>query len=82
MKLNELRKEIDNIDNDIINLLIKRFNVVLEVKQYKIDNNISVLDKAREDIIKNKIINYQSNFNNNILSIYESILKESKDLQK
>lgn len=46
--LEELRKEIDEIDTQIIALYEQRMNVVKDVSLYKIANNMQVLDASRE----------------------------------
>jgi len=54
-KLEELRKQIDKIDNSIINLLAKRMKIVEKVGEFKKKNNIQVFDKERwQDVIKSK----------------------------
>ena len=46
--LEESRIEIDEIDNKIIELYEKRMQVVKDVVQYKIENNIPILDANRD----------------------------------
>ncbi|OGF21465.1 chorismate mutase [Candidatus Falkowbacteria bacterium RBG_13_39_14] len=53
--LDELRKEIDNIDREIFLLLKKRFDVVKKVGEYKKKNNLPIRDLKREgEIIRRK----------------------------
>lgn len=83
MKLNDKRKEIDNIDEQITKLLNKRFLVVKEIKQIKEEENINVLDQNREkQVIDNnkKFINKE--FHNQFEVIYKTIMEMSKDIQK
>ena len=42
------RKDIDEIDSDIIELLIERFELAERIAQYKRLNNIPVFDRERE----------------------------------
>lgn len=83
-KLKELRKEIDLIDNQLIDLFIKRFNLSIEVKKVKQENNILVLDSKREQEIIEKVksINANDNIKNAIEEVYLTILNSSKKLQK
>ena len=83
-KLKELRKEIDLIDNQLIDLFIKRFNLSIEVKKVKQENNILVLDSKREQEIIEKVksINTDNNIKNAIEEVYLTILDSSKKLQK
>lgn len=83
-KLSDLRKDIDLIDDQLIDLLNKRFNLSIEVKQVKKENNIEVLDSKREQDILNKIIDVKANddIKYAISEVYKSILTNSKNLQK
>ena len=53
--LNELRNEIDLIDEEIIKLFEKRLDIVQGVINYKIENNIPILDSSRENLMLEKI---------------------------
>ena len=54
-KLEELRKQIDEIDEQITSLLAKRMKVVKAIGQLKKKNNMPILDKSRwQKIIKSK----------------------------
>ena len=54
--LDDYRKEIDDIDRELIGLFEKRMNVVLNVAKYKKDNKLEVLQKGREtEVIKKAI---------------------------
>jgi chorismate mutase/prephenate dehydratase len=57
MKLEELREEIDAIDTEIIDLFVKRMEVVKKVAQTKQDSNYSVLNSGREKEILTRISN-------------------------
>lgn len=81
--LENCREIIDQIDSEIIKLYEKRMDTVKEVIEFKIKNNIPVLDSSREEkmLIKNleKIINedYKKYYN----SVLIGFLKASKDMQ-
>ena len=54
-KLEDLRKQIDEIDDLIVSLLAKRMETVKKVGQLKKKSNIPVLDKSRwQKVIKSK----------------------------
>lgn len=74
------RKEIDAIDDSIMALLNKRFDLALEIGDQKKKENINVLDTNREE----KILNKTSNFSHSpqIDVVYKSIMSESKKLQR
>ncbi len=81
--LENCREIIDQIDSEIIKLYEKRMDIVKEVIEFKIKNNIPVLDSSREEkmLIKNleKIKNedYKKYYN----SVLIGFLKASKDMQ-
>ena len=83
-KINKLRDEIDQIDQDLTNLLLKRFSITKKIGQVKTSNLIDIDDSTRED----KIINHLSNKANNdlkkedIADIFKLIFNISKNLQK
>ncbi|MDR0950603.1 MAG: chorismate mutase [Candidatus Ancillula sp.] len=47
-KLIQLRQEIDNIDEDIVELLVRRFAVTEEVGELKANEDLPALDSNRE----------------------------------
>ena len=56
LELENLRKKIDKIDNDILILLKKRFDIVKKVWILKKENNLPILQKERwEDLMKQKL---------------------------
>jgi chorismate mutase len=72
--LNNIRDEIDKLDDKIILLLEKRFEIVKKIKTLQLKKNIE--DKKREEKILNKT---SSDY---IKNIYKEIFKNSKNLQK
>ncbi|MEK4554180.1 MULTISPECIES: chorismate mutase [Jeotgalicoccus] len=54
----ELRKEIDQIDRELVQLVEKRMKVSTEIAEYKLANNIPVMDAQREKKVINKNISY------------------------
>lgn len=49
-----LRKQIDELDNQLIELLVKRMRISREIGQYKKEHNMPVLQTVRYDEILNK----------------------------
>ena len=47
-RLEEDRKEIDAIDKQIAQLFEKRFRIVKDIIDYKIENRLPILDSGRE----------------------------------
>lgn len=54
--LNELRREIDLLDNELLAILAKRMRVSREIGQYKKEHNMPVLQTGRYDEILDKRI--------------------------
>lgn len=52
--LSELRKQIDEIDMNLMELLAKRMRVAREIGQYKKEHNLTVLQTSRYDEILSK----------------------------
>ena len=46
--LDDIRVEINAVDDELLSLIIKRLNLSKEVAAYKKANNIPILDRARE----------------------------------
>ena len=85
--LNVLRGEIDEIDDNITELLLKRFDIVLKVAEYKKANITEILQKDRETEIFNNIdkkidkSGKSGDYKKYIRNIYQSILDASKQSQ-
>ena len=83
-KIDKLREEIDEVDQKLMNLLLKRFSITKKIGQVKTSNSIGIDDNDRE----NKIINHLSNKANNdlrkedIADIFKLMFNISKNLQK
>ncbi|MBP5245796.1 MAG: chorismate mutase, partial [Clostridia bacterium] len=52
--LNEIRVEIDKIDNDIAKLFKERMDAVKKVAEYKKEHGIPIEDKERENAMIQK----------------------------
>lgn len=53
--LDEIRNEIDNIDHELVALFQMRMSLAGEVANYKIANNLPVLNPAREKEILDRL---------------------------
>jgi monofunctional chorismate mutase len=86
--LDDLRVQINDIDDNIIRLLIDRMNISIEVGKYKIENNIKVLDTGREKQVMERLINYKNSLSDEnidegfIKELWTIIMNYSKELQK
>lgn len=83
-KLEEAREIINEVDNEMIYLFIKRMAAISMVAEYKMENDIPVLDSIREDEIKKKNLETLSNkqLEKYYLTFFEGVLNSSKEYQK
>ena len=83
-KLEKARLVIDEIDSEIIKLFEKRMATVKDVIEFKIENNMPILDSNREAVMLEKNLAKISNeeYKKYYHLILEGFLKASKDLQK
>lgn len=49
-ELSRLRKQIDEIDQELVRVLARRFRVTEEVGQFKAANRLNAVDEARESM--------------------------------
>ena len=54
-ELENLRERIDTIDKELIALFEERINIVNDIAEYKIKNNLPILNQNREDIVISKV---------------------------
>lgn len=83
--LEKLRREIDAIDEKIIDLIAERTGVVYDVAKYKARNNIFIVDNKREaDVIKKNRARGKANHleEDFIEDIYKIIIAYCRDIQK
>ena len=83
-KLEEAREIINEVDDEMINLFIKRMAAVSMVAEYKMENDIPVLDSIREDTIKERNLEKLSNkvLEPYYLKFFDGVLESSKEYQK
>lgn len=55
MELNQIRKEIDKVDDSIAKLYVERMGLCREVGEHKRDNNVAMENTAREKEIINRV---------------------------
>jgi chorismate mutase len=83
-KLSKYREEINEIDKNIVNFLNKRAEVVLKIKRLKEDKNVPLYDAKREEELFNNVVKFNKGplYNDNIVQIFESILRNVQVLEK
>lgn len=80
----KLREEIDEIDDSIIELLNKRFNITDAVAEYKNKNNIGMTDANREQSMFDRMKKMSTHpaLTNIIEKLYSTIIQANKDYRK
>tara|TARA_B100001250_G_scaffold244699_1_gene210371 strand:- start:216 stop:488 length:273 start_codon:yes stop_codon:yes gene_type:complete len=82
--INKIRSQIDDIDDKIFSLVVKRLQKAKIIGEIKKELKLAVYDKEREGIIINRLIEKLNNQLNEeqIKKIFEPIVDISKDLQQ
>ena len=82
--IKELRNSIDKVDDQIFDLILKRFDYVEKIGNIKKEMNMPVDDKAREEIIIERLSEKLSTKINHkeIKKIIDPIISISKDIQR
>ena len=83
-KLEQARLIINEVDLKMIELFKERMKAAQMVAEYKKENNLPVLDKAREEALINKNVSYLNDkeLEKYYLTFLEGVLTASKDYQK
>lgn len=83
MDLAELRKEIDDIDRQIVALYEQRMGISAQVAEYKIETGKKVFDKEREmeKIEKVKALTHNEFNRHGVEELFEQIMSISRKLQ-
>ena len=82
--IKELRNSIDKVDDQIFDLILKRFDYVEKIGNIKKEMNMPVDDKTREEIIIERLsekLNSKINYKE-IKKIINPIISISKDIQR
>ncbi|NLN55142.1 MAG: shikimate dehydrogenase [Clostridiales bacterium] len=81
--IENLRRQIDSLDEEIKSLLLKRLEIVSEIGKIKGENLIAVKDRRREEeIIKRLTENAGRQGETYIKHIYDSVFEASRNLEE
>ena len=83
MTLEEIRQEIDQVDDAIVALLEQRMNLVGQVVALKKLTATAVLDSKREDVIFARVADKVENkdYKETVVATFSDILKRSREFQ-
>ena len=82
--LSDYRKEIDELDKELVSLFERRMNVVKKVAQYKKDNNLQVFHKDRENIVFEKAVAClkDKSYTDEVIKFINATMEIGKGVQK
>lgn len=81
MDLSQLRNEIDEIDDELVPLLLKRMDVSRRVAEYKVANNIPVLNEKREQEVLDLVAEQCGEQGEMMKTVFSSVMDASRALQ-
>jgi chorismate mutase len=83
-ELRQLRDEIDEIDEAIVELLARRLRLVMKVGEYKRANGLAVYDAERERDLLARVANAAPSPLEPAMAqrIFQCVIQESRDLEK
>jgi len=82
-EINEMRKKIDSLDEELINALNERAKLSYEIRKLKTQANLPIFDEQRENEILTKItlLNNGPLDEDSIKDIYSKILVRMKNFE-
>jgi chorismate mutase len=83
-KLESYRIQINDIDHKLVDLLNERAEIVMNVKKLKQKEDVPLYDARREEELVENIAKYNKGplYRDNIIQIFESILRNVQILEK
>jgi len=82
--LTKLRKDLDDIDDQLLELLSKRFKLISMIGKHKKENNISMMQNHRVEFVINKAKKAAENNNLNpkfFKKIYQTIINVACNIE-
>ena len=83
-KLDVYREQINEIDHKLVDLLNERAKIVMKVKKLKQQEDVPLYDARREEELIENIAKYNKGplYRDNVIQIFESILRNVQVLEK
>lgn len=78
MNLKEIRQQIDIVDEQLLDLFLKRMELSGQVAQYKIKNNMPVLNREREEEILSDVSKKSGEFSRETALLFEALMDLSR----
>ncbi|HCM88842.1 MULTISPECIES: chorismate mutase [Vagococcus] len=82
--LKKIREEVNQIDQELVRLLEKRYECVDEIVRIKKERHIATLDSSREQEVLKQVANLVDNkdYETSVVRTFQDIMDRSKDYQK
>lgn len=82
--MDEIRKEIDAVDREMVELFEKRLDLVYRVAEYKFKNHGEIFDPEREKAIIKKNTQYlrNENYTEAYVAFLHAVMDQSKEIQR
>lgn len=80
--LNEIRKEINSIDKQLVKLFVQRMDCAKDVAEYKKENNIPILNETREKEVLDRVAAEGGEYASYTRTLFEDIMSMSRSLQQ
>ncbi len=83
--LDELRKEIDDIDQEILKILVRRVDIVKQIGELKNEQNLPIVDEVRKEKVlesiteRAKLFHLSEDF---VKKLFQEIHDHAVELQK
>ena len=81
MTLESLRKNIDIIDSQILDLCVQRLDLCKKIADIKIKSNIPILNEEREKEILDNMASKSVNYSEETKQLFSEIMSICRDIQ-
>ena len=82
LNLEEIRKEISTINDEMLALFVKRMELSAQVAMYKKANGLPTLDRKREEAILQKVAdNTSEEYRQYAIQLFRTMMDLSKEYQ-
>ncbi|MCI8285542.1 MAG: chorismate mutase [Firmicutes bacterium] len=83
MNLEDIRRQIDDVDSEMIQLFCRRMELVKGVAEYKIENGLPVLRPERENEILSRVSRQAGDeFGGYAEDLFKCIMRVSREMQQ
>ncbi len=81
-ELSDIRKDIDKIDSEMLDLFKRRMDCAREVALYKKENNIPIFNARRENEILAEVQTNGGEYGEAAKELFSKLMELSRELQK